>query len=109
MKTAIIGSRDLVVDLQKYLPAGITMVVSGGSRGIDTLAELYAYVNDIPKMIFLPEYDKHGKQAPLVRSKLIVDNADMVVAFWDGKSAGTKFAIDYAKSINKEVIVHLFQ
>lgn len=35
-----------------------------------------------------------------------MDLADVIIAFWDGKSKGTKFTIDYALSKGKEVVVH---
>ena len=107
MKTAIIGSRDLLyVTLEDYLPKGITMVISGGARGIDKLAEQYADKHDIPKKLFYPDYKKYGKIAPLIRNKLIVDNADIVIAFWNGISRGTRFTIDYAKQQGKKVTVY---
>jgi len=107
MKFAIIGSRNLNINLKKYLPKNISLIISGGARGIDTLAEEYAEKMGISKLIFLPNYIKHGKKAPLVRNKLIVDSADIVIAFWDGISRGTKFTIDYAKSQNKKVTVYV--
>jgi len=109
MKTAIIGSRNLKVKLAKYLPKDISLIVSGGARGIDTLAEDYADRNKIPKLIFLPDYEKYGKIAPLIRNKAIVDNANIVIAFWDGISRGTKFTIDYAKKQGKKVIMNLIK
>lgn len=43
MKIAIIGSRNLMVNnLENYLPTGISEIVSGGARGIDTCARAYA-------------------------------------------------------------------
>ena len=43
MKVAVIGSRNLTVsNLEKYLPAGVTEIVSGGARGVDTSAREYA-------------------------------------------------------------------
>ena len=107
MKTAIIGSRNLEVEIENYLPSNISLIVSGGARGIDTLAERYADKNGIPKQIFLPDYERYGKIAPLVRNRLIVDNSDSIIAFWDGVSRGTKFTIDYAKARGKEVIIYL--
>lgn len=55
---------------------------------------------------FLPEYSKYGRGAPLVRNDLIIDYADEVIAFWDGKSRGTKYVIEKCKSKNKKVTVH---
>jgi hypothetical protein len=37
------------------------------------------------------------------RNKLIVDECDCVLAFWDGQSHGTKFTLDYAKEKNKPI------
>lgn len=97
MKVAIIGSRTLTnVDLEKYLPKNISLIISGGAKGIDTLAEIYADKHNIPKLILLPEYKKYGRNAPLKRNYLIVELADLVIAFWDGKSAGTQHSINYA-------------
>ena len=42
MRVAIIGSRNLTVDISKYIPDGTTESISGGAKGIDTLAEKYA-------------------------------------------------------------------
>ena len=106
MKVAVIGSRNLNVNMKQYLPHGISLIVSGGARGVDTLAEKYANAYGIAKLIFFPDYKRYGKVAPLARNKLIVDHADMVIAFWDGISRGTKYTIDYANSQNKKVFVH---
>lgn len=62
----------------------------------------------IKKLILLPDYAKNGKAAPLIRNKLIVKNAEIIIAFWDGKSRGTKFTIDYAKRIGKEIKIYNF-
>ena len=42
-----------------------------------------------------------------VRNKLIVDSADFVLAFWDGKSKGTKSVIEYCKKQGKPYEVRL--
>ncbi len=98
MKVAVIGSRGLTVaDLGKYLPAGTTEIVSGGARGVDTSAREYAQSHDIKLTEFLPEYDKFGRSAPLKRNITIIEYADVVLAFWDGASHGTKFVIDNCK------------
>ena len=91
MKISVIVSRGLVInDLGKYLPANVTEIVSGGAKGIDTCAKEYALSNGIKLTEFLPEYNKYGRGAPLKRNLLIIDYADEVPAFWDGRSSGTK-------------------
>ena len=95
MKVAVIGSRGIVIDnLQDYLPEGTTEIVSGGAKGVDTCAREFALANGITLTEFKPEYNRYGRGAPLKRNITIIEYADMVLAFWDGKSKGTKFVID---------------
>jgi len=112
MKIAIIGSRTFndYEKVKKVLDTfpKIDLIVSGGAKGADYLGELYAYHNNIPKKIFYPEWDKYGKSAGFKRNKDIVDNADIIVAFWDGISNGTKNSINLAKKYNKKVIIKKF-
>ena len=107
MKVAVIGSRNLRVDdLGEYLPEGVTEIVSGGARGIDTCARNYALANGLKLTEFLPEYEKYGRGAPLRRNITIIEYADFVLAFWDGKSRGTKYVIDNCKKRNIPVAVY---
>ena len=107
MRVAVIGSRGLQVDhLEDYLPEGVTEIVSGGARGIDTCAKNYALEHDLKLTEFLPEYSRYGRGAPLRRNITIIEYADMVLAFWDGKSSGTKFVIDNCKKRNIPVEIH---
>ena len=108
MKVAVIGSRNLRVDdLGKYLPDDVTEIVSGGARGVDTSAREYALANDIKLTEFLPEYDKYGRGAPLRRNITIIEYADLVLAFWDGSSHGTKYVIDNCKKRGVPVKVYV--
>ena len=106
MKIAIIGSRGLHVDnINEYIPRDVTEVVSGGAKGIDTDADNYARDNNLKITLFLPDYSRYGRGAPIVRNKQIVDYADEVLAFWDGKSRGTLSVIEYCKKQGKTVRV----
>ena len=108
MKIAIIGSRGLHVnDLEKYLPENVTEIVSGGARGIDSDARAYAQAHGIPLKEFLPEYEKYGRSAPLKRNLLIIEYDDVVLAFWDGQSRGTKYVIDRCRKIGAEVRIYI--
>lgn len=106
MKVAVIGSRDLqVADLAKYLPADTDEIVSGGARGIDCCAARYAKEQGLKLKEFLPDYDRYGKQAPLLRNLEIIDYADLVLAFWNGESRGTYFVIENCKKKQKPIKV----
>ncbi len=106
MKVAVIGSRGLTVDnLGDYLPEGTDEIVSGGAKGIDTCAANFARANNIKLTEFLPDYKRFGRGAPLKRNITIIEYADTVLAFWDGKSKGTAFVIDSAKKLGKEIRV----
>ena len=82
----------------KFLPEDVTEIVSGGAKGIDTCAKEYALSNGIKLTEFLPEYEKYGRSAPLKRNITIIENADLVLAFWDGSSRGTKYVMDKCRS-----------
>lgn len=113
MRIAIIGSRGfndydkLEKTLNEYLDKEdkVSMIVSGGARGADSLGERWAKENGIETLIFLPDWNKHGKSAGYIRNKDIIENSDLVIAFWDGVSKGTKHSIDIARSSGKEVII----
>lgn len=104
----ICGSRSInKLNISRYIrPTSIGAVVSGGANGIDTIAEKWAKSNKIEFIAYLPNYKIFGRRAPIERDKEMVEAVDIVFAFWDGKSKGTKFTIDYAKKINRKVIVH---
>lgn len=104
MKVAVIGSRGLTIaNLGHYLPSNTTEIVSGGAKGIDSCAEQYAQSQGVPVRVFLPDYKKYGKNAPLKRNLEIIRYADTVLAFWDGNSKGTKYVIDECKKSGKPV------
>ena len=96
MKTAVIGSRKLkVFNIGEYLPTETDEVVSGGAKGVDSSAKEYAESSGLKYIEFLPQYNLYGKGAPIIRNREIVDYADVVIAFWDGRSRGTNSVIDY--------------
>ena len=112
MKLAVIGSRGfsdyplLIKEVTKLNPS---LIVSGGAIGADSLAEKAALELGIPTKIFLPEWNKFGRRAGFIRNQLIIDEAQEVIAFWDGVSKGTKNSIDITKSQNKRVHVVLYR
>lgn len=120
MRFAIIGSRTfdnyelLKQTISKY--ENIELIISGGAQGADTLGAKYANENNIPLKILKPQWNdlnaqpcvikyKYGKPynvlAGFNRNTNIINNATHVIAFWDGKSNGTKDSIAKAIELNK--------
>ena len=106
MKLLIAGSRSIAdFDLTEYIPEGIELIISGGAKGVDTIAEKYADKHKISKLILHPNYSLYGRAAPIKRNEIMVDLADNVLVIWDGKSKGAMYTADYAKKKGKDVIV----
>ena len=102
MKIAVVGSRDIhELRLGDYINKE-DEIVSGGAKGVDTLAAEYAKSNGMKLTEFLPEYKRYGRAAPLIRNKQIVDYSDKVIVFWNGTSKGTLSVIRYAEMVGKE-------
>ena len=108
MKLAIVGSRKITnITLDCYISADVKEIISGGAVGVDFCAAEYAKNNNIKLTEFLPEYERYGRAAPIVRNKKIVDLADKIIVFWDGCSKGTLSVIKYAKKTGKPVEIVL--
>lgn len=128
MRVAIVGGRDfgltpteaekMYAKLDQLRRAQIenepelawSVVISGGAKGADTIAQYWARKAGLPFVLFKPYHliDKTVSYHPryfFTRNKQIVDNSELVVAFWNGESSGTRHAIRYAKSAGKHVIV----
>ena len=107
---AVIGSRSfndyvvLCAALDKLVKSD-DVIVSGGARGADELAERYAKEHNLQTIIHLPDWKTYGRAAGFVRNKKIVNDADIVIAFHDGFSKGTQNSIDLAKRTNKPTMI----
>lgn len=73
-----------------------THIICGEARGADTLGRRYAEEHNIPVLSFPADWKTYGKSAGYRRNKQMAEAADALVAFWDGKSRGTKNMIDLA-------------
>ena len=106
MKVIIAGNRtfnnrQLLFDTMDNLDIEIDEVVCGEARGADTLGKIWAKSKDIPVKSFPAEWDKFGRMAGPIRNRDMGEYADYLVAFWDGKSRGTKNMINYMQQIGK--------
>lgn len=113
MNIAIVGGRDfddytlLKESVLSYIETHEKPdnIVSGGAKGADTLAAQFAAEMSITLLVFKPDYQKYGRGATLVRNTLIIENAKVVFAFWDGQSKGTKDSIKKAEKLEKELYI----
>lgn len=81
------------------------VIVSGCARGADTLGMRYASENIFDVEEYPAEWDKYGKKAGYMRNIEMAENANALIAFWDGKSKGTKHMIDIATERNLPIRV----
>ena len=112
MKVIIAGSRNFNVYnlLRKSCDNLLTQftnieIVSGNARGADKLGERYAREKGYDIKEFPANWNL-GKSAGYIRNDEMAQYADMLIAFWDGTSRGTKHMIDLAnkRGIKVEIV-----
>lgn len=81
------------------------IIISGGARGADTLGEKYAQDEGFSLEVFPANWNKFGKSAGFRRNEQMGEVADALIAFWDGKSHGTKHMIEIME--NKKLLVRV--
>lgn len=91
---------------------GPIRIVSGHCRGVDILGERYAEKYGLKLSVFPADWKRYGRRAGYIRNSEMAEfasgdnsSADLI-AFWDGKSRGTKMMIDIANK--KGIRVHVF-
>ena len=114
---AIIGSRTfsnqkLALDVFQLFydkrTANINSIVSGGAKGADSMAKYIAETIQKPIKEYLPDWNKHGKSAGMIRNIDIIKNCDEVLCFWDGTSKGTANSLGLAKKLKKMTVIYYF-
>ena len=123
MKIAVVGGRDfnnynsVCLALAEFKPS---MLISGGATGADALAEKFSRDFGTPIRVYKANWHdytppciigtnkyghKYNKLAGMNRNTKIIEDCDMVIAFWNGVSTGTKDSIDKANALGKKVVV----
>ena len=120
MKIIIAGSRDItdysIIEsgmkkiskkyLKGVLPHGLT-ILSGCARGVDTLAIQWAETHNADVHKYPANWSHFGKSAGYRRNDQMAKHGDLLVAFWDKKSKGTKHMIECAQ--HKNIPVEIFE
>jgi hypothetical protein len=87
---------------------GEFILVCGMARGADLLGHRFATEHDFLILEYPADWDRFGKSAGHRRNAEMGKNADALVAFWDGKSPGTRHMINIMKTLGKpyEIITY---
>lgn len=119
LRVIIAGSRTINADHPRALEAlhvvvvasgfDIGCVVSGGARGADDLGERYARWRGLSLQVYPADWKTLGKRAGPIRNEQMAENADALIALWDGDSPGTRHMIETARTRGLLVHVHRFE
>ena len=110
MKLIIAGSRTFT-DYQRLCQVlapdrhRIAQVITGGARGADQLGYRWAWKHAIKHQLFRADWERFGKSAGLRRNHQMAQAGDLLIAFWDGRSAGTAHMVQCMRQMGKPVVV----
>ena len=90
------------------------VIVSGGARGADTLAEHYAFTNGFELKVFKAKWDKYGKSAGYRRNEEMQEfiakkNRKGIICFWDGSSKGTRHNFELARKLQNPLRIYNYK
>lgn len=111
MRVAIVGSRhfadpERVAGYVRDLPAG-SSIITGSASGVDAAATKAARSRGLPVQVMPASFDELADASKsAARNQRLVDACDVLVAFWDGASKGTRSTVERALDAGKEV--HVF-
>lgn len=111
MRIIIAGSRDATEEQVRHALDACpwigfaSAIVSGTAKGADEFGERWAEEQGIEVLRFPADWKKHGKRAGPVRNREMAENAEGLVAVWDGESRGTLHMIEFALARGLRVFV----
>jgi hypothetical protein len=82
-------------------------IVSGVAEGADKLGEMYAKEKGYKLKQFPADWKTYGNSAGIRRNAEMANYGEMLIAFWDGNSRGTKNMIDLATT--KNLTINIFK
>jgi hypothetical protein len=114
MQVIIAGSRSIDIGVDKLSAIvqasgfDIDTVISGGAKGVDAAGEAYAIAKDLGLKVLKTDW-KMGRGAGMINNRRMADQADALIAVYDGISKGTKNMIELMKQKGKQVYVYNVQ
>ena len=111
MRVGIVGSRhfsepDRVTEYVNGLPPRAS-IITGSASGVDAAATKAARARGLGVQVMPASFDEMADASrSAARNQRLVDACDVLVAFWDGTSKGTRTTVERALDSGKEV--HVF-
>jgi hypothetical protein len=112
VRVGIVGSRhfpelERVAEYVLSLPATASLV-TGSASGVDAEATRAARERGLPVRVLGASFEEAAAAGPAVeRNQRLVSACDVLVAFWDGSSPGTRGTVERALDSGREVHVFL--
>ena len=85
------------------------VIVSGGCAGADMLGEAYAKERGYQVKRYPAQWERYGKKAGRIRNAEMANNADALIAYWNGESRGTRHMIETAREKGLAVRIHRYK
>ena len=110
MRVGIVGSRhfpelERVAEYVHSLPAAASLV-TGSASGVDAAATRAARERGLPVRVLGASFEEALDEATASeRNRRLVEACDVLVAFWDGASEGTRRTVERALDNRREVHV----
>jgi hypothetical protein len=111
VRTIIAGSREIedpavvgrAVAASGFVPS---VVLCGMARGVDMWGRAWAHGHGVPVEEYPADWNIHGKAAGPIRNQEMAENADALIAVWDGESRGTRDMIK--RALARGLKVHIY-
>ena len=101
MIVGIVASRGLhIEDLEPYIPAEASKLVTAGYDWLDAAATAYATRHGIPHQILYPNA---ARDAQRYRRVFMSDGCDLLLVLSHGRSATCTDAVKYAEEAGRQV------
>lgn len=108
MKTAIIGSRNLIINISTCIPKETTEIVTVKSVGINSCVEKYANTHMIPKLVLSP-ISKYNKPTNILKYyNIAVNISDQVVIICNEYSPETQYVIRQCSILQKKHSIYFY-
>ena len=80
-------------------------IVQGGAAGVECIAGMWAASRFYKQRVFRAKWNEHGRAAGPIRNRKMAEYGDILIAFWNGKSPGTKNMINVARELGLPTLV----